>query len=70
MMNVSNAIVPNTQFRRLGHQLLNVQSSKAYVPYQILESKQLLREILDRPDLILESLRRYSNSLSTHMIYG
>ncbi|KAK6447166.1 hypothetical protein FP744_10003416 [Trichoderma asperellum] len=57
-------------FRRLGHQLLNVQSSKAYVPYQILESKQLLREILDRPDLILESLRRYSNSLSTHMIYG
>ncbi|KAI0468450.1 cytochrome P450 [Xylaria cf. heliscus] len=57
-------------FRKLGHQLLNTHASKAYVPYQLLESKQLLYEMLHQPEMFFESFRRYSNSLSTHIIYG
>ncbi|KAI0096931.1 cytochrome P450 [Nemania sp. FL0031] len=57
-------------FRKLGHQLLNARASKVYVPYQLLESKQLLYELLHQPDMFFESFRRYSNSLSTHIIYG
>ncbi|KAI8624784.1 cytochrome P450 [Xylariaceae sp. FL1651] len=57
-------------FRRLGHQLLNARASKMYIPYQLLESKQLLYEMLHKPEKIFESFRRYSNSLSTHIIYG
>ncbi|GAP88157.1 putative cytochrome P450 [Rosellinia necatrix] len=57
-------------FRKLGHQLLNARASKMYVPYQLLESKQLLYEMLHQPEMLMESFRRYSNSLSTHMIFG
>ncbi|KAI8948568.1 cytochrome P450 [Xylaria longipes] len=57
-------------FRKLGHQLLNAHASKVYVPYQLLESKQLLYEMLHQPELFFESFRRYSNSLTTHIIYG
>ncbi|KAI0186098.1 cytochrome P450, partial [Xylaria flabelliformis] len=57
-------------WRMLGHQLLNAHVSKVYVPYQLLESKQLLYEILHQPEMFFESFRRYSNSLSTHIIYG
>ncbi|KAI1121293.1 cytochrome P450 [Nemania abortiva] len=57
-------------FRKLGHQLLNARASKMYIPYQLLESKQLLYELLRQPEMFFESFRRYSNSLSTHIIYG
>ncbi|KAI1326322.1 cytochrome P450 [Xylariaceae sp. FL0255] len=57
-------------FRRIGHQLLNARASQVYVPYQILESKQLLHELLNKPEKFFGSFRRYSNSLSTNIIYG
>ena len=50
--------------------MLNVSAAKRYVPYQSLESKQMLQEILDRPEDVLDSLQRYSNSLTTQMTFG
>lgn len=56
--------------RKILHSMLHVSVAKRYVPYQSLESKQMLQEILDRPEGFLESLQRYSNSLTTQMTFG
>lgn len=52
------------------HGLLNVSAAKSYVPYQMLENKQMLYEMLNQPDRFLESIRRYSNALTTTMVFG
>lgn len=56
--------------RKILHSVLHVSVAKRYVPYQSLESKQMLHEILDHPEGLLESLQRYSNSLTTQMTFG
>ncbi|KAF2198327.1 cytochrome P450 [Delitschia confertaspora ATCC 74209] len=56
--------------RKLTHNLLNVSAAKSYVPYQMLENKQMLYEILHTPDNVLDAIRRYSNSLTTAMTFG
>ncbi|KAH8906486.1 putative cytochrome P450 [Coniochaeta sp. PMI_546] len=56
--------------RKLVHSLLNVSAAKSYVPYQVLENKQMLYEMLTQPDGFLESIRRYSNALTTTMVFG
>ena len=52
------------------HTLLNIQAAKSYVPYQSLENKQMLFEMLTQPDHFLDNIRRYSNSLTTTMTFG
>lgn len=52
------------------HGLLNVVTSKKYVPYQMLENKHMLYQLLTQPDGFLKHIRRYSNALTTTMIYG
>jgi hypothetical protein len=52
------------------HSLLNINSAKSYVPYQMLENKQMLHEMLTQPHLFLENIRRYSNALTTTMVFG
>lgn len=52
------------------HSLLNIQVAKAYVPYQMLENKQMLYEMLEQPQRFLHNIRRYSNALTTSMVYG
>jgi hypothetical protein len=52
------------------HGLLNVSTSKNYVPYQTLENKQMLYEFLTQPDGFLKHIRRYSNALTTTMVFG
>ena len=56
--------------RKLVHSLLNVSAAKSYVPYQVLENKQMLYEILTEPERFLYSIRRYSNALTTTMVFG
>lgn len=56
--------------RKMMHSLLNINVAKSYVPYQVLENKQMLYEILENPDEFLNHIRRYSNSLTTTMTYG
>jgi hypothetical protein len=58
------------QVRKMAHNLLNVQAAKSYVPYQMLENKQMLYEMLEQPQRALENIRRYSNALTTSMIFG
>ncbi|KAL2838959.1 cytochrome P450 [Aspergillus pseudoustus] len=57
-------------FRKMVHGLLNVVTSKSYVPYQMLENKQMLYELLTQPDDFLKHIRRYSNALTTTMVFG
>ena len=52
------------------HDLLNVSVAKSYVPYQTLENKQMLYEMLGQPELFLENIRRFSNSLTTSLLFG
>jgi len=56
--------------RKLAHTLLNVSAAKSYVPYQILENKQMLYEMLTKPESFLHNIRRYSNALTTTMVFG
>lgn len=52
------------------HSLLNATVAAEYVPYQMLENKQMLNDLLDTPDKFLEHIRRYSNALTTSMVFG
>ncbi|KAK5138503.1 hypothetical protein LTR08_000089 [Meristemomyces frigidus] len=56
--------------RKMVHALLNVTTAKSYVPYQVLENKQLLYGLLNEPGDFLKHIRRYSNALTTTMVYG
>lgn len=71
--------------RKMIHALLNVNAAKSYVrspphlhavltppkvPYQDLENKQMLNDLLDSPETLLEHLRRYSSSLVASIVYG
>ena len=52
------------------HEILNVRAAASYVPYQDLESKQMLVDLIDSPHEYLNHLRRYTTSLTTQMIFG
>lgn len=52
------------------HGLLNVNASSKYLPYQLLENKHMLYQFLTQPDGFLKHIRRYSNALTTTMVFG
>ena len=52
------------------HNILNITAAKSYVPYQELENKQMLLGLLDDPGSFVNHVRRYTNSLSTQMVFG
>ncbi|KAK3903560.1 O-methylsterigmatocystin oxidoreductase [Staphylotrichum tortipilum] len=56
--------------RKLVHSLLNISAAKSYVPYQILENKQMLYEMITQPERCMYNIRRYTNSLTTTMVFG
>jgi hypothetical protein len=56
--------------RKMVHNLLNQNVAQKYVPYQILENKQMLFDLLNTPDDFLKHIRRYSNALTTSMVFG
>lgn len=62
--------VDNTQMRKLVHNLLNQNVAQNYVPYQMLENKQMLNDLLDTHKDFLQHIRRYSNALTTSMVFG
>ncbi|KAH3913791.1 hypothetical protein HBH56_094320 [Parastagonospora nodorum] len=61
---------PWRTIRKLFHNTLHVNKSAEYVPYQELENKQLLYDILNDPTDLLTHFRRYSSSLVTSVVYG
>lgn len=56
--------------RRIVHNSLNIKAARTYVPYQDLENKAMLVGFLDEPDRFVDHIRRYTNSLTTQMIFG
>ena len=64
------ANVVHVQFRKMIHALLNINTSKDYIPYQMLENKQMLYQLLEQPNDFLKHVRRYSNALTTMMVFG
>lgn len=56
--------------RRCIHGILNVRAAKAYIPYQELENKQMLAELLTQPDAFIDHIQRYADSLTTQMVFG
>lgn len=56
--------------RKLFHGLLHLKASNSYVPYQDLESTSMMIALLDEPDKVLHHIRRYTNSLTTQIVYG
>ena len=58
------------QIRKMVHQLLNANEAGKYVPYQMLENKQMLNDLLETPGRFLQHIRRYSNALTTSMVFG
>ncbi|CAN9193775.1 unnamed protein product [Alternaria alternata] len=56
--------------RKVVHNNLNVKAARTYVPYQDLENKAMLMGLLEKPELFADHIRRYTNSLTTQMIFG
>ncbi|KAH9862697.1 hypothetical protein J1614_010790 [Plenodomus biglobosus] len=56
--------------RKIVHNSLNIKVAKTYVPYQDLENKAMLMGLLETPELFIDHINRYTNSLTTQMIFG
>ncbi|KAF3764085.1 hypothetical protein M406DRAFT_356434 [Cryphonectria parasitica EP155] len=56
--------------RKSIHNILNIKAAKSYVPYQDLENKQMLCGMLDEPEAFIDHIKRYTNSLTTQMVFG
>ena len=52
------------------HNILNIKAAVTYVPYQDLENKFMLLGLLNQPDEFANHMRRYTNSLTTQMVFG
>ncbi|KAH7066938.1 cytochrome P450 [Paraphoma chrysanthemicola] len=56
--------------RKIVHNNLNIKAARTYVPYQDLENKAMLVGFLEQPNLFVDHIRRYTNSLTTQMVFG
>ncbi|KAL1865421.1 hypothetical protein VTK73DRAFT_5265 [Phialemonium thermophilum] len=56
--------------RKLVHNNLNIKAARTYVPYQDLENKAMLLGFLEQPNDFVGHIRRYTNSLTTQMVFG
>ncbi|KAI1119690.1 putative cytochrome P450 [Nemania abortiva] len=59
-----------SKIRRIMHDLLNVNSAKAFGPYQALENQQMMYDILNDPNNFVQHVHRYSSSLMTATTFG
>ncbi|KAI4743352.1 cytochrome P450 [Aureobasidium sp. EXF-12298] len=58
------------KLRKVTHSLLSIKAAKNYDPYQEMERKQMLDEILINPNDVFSSLQRYTTSLTATLLYG
>ncbi|KAL3473899.1 putative cytochrome P450 [Aspergillus californicus] len=56
--------------RKMYHKRLNVNIVDQYLPFQLMESTHLLKDMLDLPVHFPRHIQRYSTSLSSIMFYG
>ncbi|KAJ5482591.1 hypothetical protein N7475_001403 [Penicillium sp. IBT 31633x] len=55
---------------KMVHNILNIKAARSYVPYQDLENKQMLCGLINQPEHFIDHIRRYTNSLTTQMVFG
>lgn len=58
------------QLRRCVHSILNIRAARTYVPYQDVENRLMMVSLLDSPELFVNHIRRYTDSLTTQMVFG
>ncbi|RYP88811.1 hypothetical protein DL769_000225 [Monosporascus sp. CRB-8-3] len=58
------------RIRKIVQNSLNIKAARTYVPYQDLENKAMLVGFLEQPPLFIDHIRRYTNSLTTQMMFG
>ncbi|KAG8157595.1 hypothetical protein KVR01_012637 [Diaporthe batatas] len=58
------------QLRKHSHALLNLKAAEKYQHIQDFESKQVMRDLLERPDMFYDINRRYSASVIMLLCYG
>lgn len=56
--------------RKMIHNLLNIKTAVEYIPYQELELRQMLADMIKEPKSYHDHVRRYSTSLVTSMTFG
>lgn len=56
--------------RKMIHNLLNIKTAVEYIPYQELELRQMLADMIEDPNNYHDHVRRYSTSLVTSMTFG
>lgn len=56
--------------RKIYHNTLDVKAADSYVPYQDLESKQLLVDFLNSPGSFEDHIKRYTHSQMTQIVFG
>ena len=56
--------------RKIMHSILNIKNASLYAPFQDLESKQLLYEVLDRPNEWWKANQRFANSVIMSVVFG
>lgn len=56
--------------RRGVNKILNANTSRKYIPYQDLENKKMLLDVLNEPQSFVSHVRRYTNSITTQMVFG
>lgn len=50
--------------------MVNIRVANSYNPYQDLENKQMLADLIDDPQDFVGHIRRYTDSVTTQMIFG
>lgn len=56
--------------RKMIHGLLNIKTAVDYIPYQELELRQMLADLMRRPEKYHDHVRRYSTSLMMSITFG
>lgn len=56
--------------RKMIHNLLNIKTAVNYIPFQELELRQMLADMVKRPNKYHDHVRRYSTSLVTSITFG
>lgn len=56
--------------RKIAHAALNVKKSEVYTPYQEVENRQLLFDVMQDSTDLLGHFRRFASSLTTNIVFG
>jgi cytochrome P450 len=56
--------------RKMIHNLLNIKTAVEYIPYQELELRNMLADMVKKPNAYHDHVRRYSTSLITSIAFG